>query len=201
MPIMSCRTFEKKGYLYLSGELSVGERRTFENHLERCAECREILAEVETLWNRMEKLPLTKPDRETRNAIFAEAKRERKVSSVPHRLRALWQFDLPKPRLLWGIPATVVVIVLMMLVLRPFTTVETSRMGQEAALEWQDDFMAEADWLDQELDRVESGTLLASYGVFEENDFDSEDWLSPVSRDLDWIRDKVENMVKTIYGI
>ena len=198
---MPCQEFKEKGYLYLSGELSKDDRDAFARHLRECADCREELGRYKALWARMEKLSADRPHREVREAILSRSRTAKRPSALGDRLKSWADLFLFHPRLTWGISAAAVALIFLFVFIRPFAIRENVMPTEELTLAWQDDFMSEADWLDKELDRYESGTLLANYSTEEMDPSGSEEWLSPMSQDLEWIRGKVEDLVKTIYGI
>lgn len=195
---MSCPEFERKGYLFLSEELDRSERTDFKKHLKQCPDCREALKKVEETWNLMERLPFESPSPETREVVLKHARRKKTQSSFWERFKSVLDFWTFHRGLSLGLSAVAVTAILLLVLARPF-----GRRGVdgETILEWQDNFIAEADWIDKEIDRVESGLLLINYTSSEEEYSEPEDWLSPMSQDLDWIRGKVEELVKTIYGI
>lgn len=198
---MSCQEFKESGYLYLSNELSPEERACYEKHLRACIECRQALDDVRALWGHLEKLPEQGPSEAVRSRILAKARRSPQKQSLNRRIRAWTASIMLHPRLTWGISTAAVAVFLLWILVRPFGP-GSGGIGQlDPHLAWQDDFMAEADWIDNELDRVESGVLLSNYSDFDAAGSESEDWISPLSQELDWIRDKVEYLMKSVYGI
>ncbi|MFH1943274.1 MAG: zf-HC2 domain-containing protein [bacterium] len=198
---MSCPEFEQKGYLYLSDELESSERIEFEGHLKRCAECREELEKVRETWHLIERLPLEKPSREVREAVLSQARRKKEKSIIKERLQSLRRSQFFPRGISWGLPLAATAIVLFFLVVHPFKEKNMGGSNGDSVLQWRDDFISEADWMHKEIDRMESGVLLASYASNEEEDSDPMDWLSPMNQDLDWIRGKVEDLMSIIYGI
>lgn len=199
---MSCPEFEKYGYLYLSGELSSSEYAAYEDHLKACPVCREEMEAVKQTLSLMEKLPSVRPGSETRRAVLQHARRERSASSSRKEKRKAWLFEnLAGRRWAWGLSTAAVAVLLLLAVIRPFDRIRPDAAVPDDVLAWEDDFIASADWMDREINRVESGALLVDYTTHEEEGDASEAWLSPMSEDLDWIRGKVEDLVKTIYGI
>lgn len=198
---MSCPEFENRGLLYNSGELSTSERIAYEKHIKQCQECREELELIEETWNLMERLPFEKPCSEVLKVILRQARRKKTESSSWEKIRSWFITGLPHRGLAWGLSTAVVALFLIFVIIRPFGGVGPDEGAREDLLSWEDDFLAEADWIESEIDRVESGALLVSYVSSDDEDLESEGWLSPMSREIDWIRGKVEDLVKTIYGI
>jgi len=195
---MSCRKFEAKGYLYLSGELSRSERKAFKLHLKECEECRMHLADAKAIWKGVSDLPSEKPAPSVRKAVLERSRRHRPKTGFSRFFEFVGDLLFFHPRVTYGIFIATASI-LLILVIQPM--IGTRSAFDEFTLEWQDDFLAEADYLDKELDRLGSGVLLANYTIPESEIEDEEAWLSPMSQDLNWIRGRVENLVKTIYGI
>ena len=74
-------------------------------------------------------------------------------------------------------------------------------ISRQSALSWDDDFFAQADFIDQEIDRVQSGALLTNYFSSAEGQSESDLPDSFMSPDIDRIKDKVVDLARTIYGI
>ena len=198
---MSCPEFEKYGFLYLSEELSPSEYASYEDHLKTCALCREELEAARQTIRLMEKLPSVRPSSETRKAVLLHARRK-KTAPSPGKRRGSWIFEnLTGRRWALGLSTAAVAVILLLVIIRPFDRIRQDGTVSDDVLAWEDDFIAAADWMESEIDRVESGSLLVDYANHGEESEDSDAWLSPMSEDLDWIRGKVEDLVKTIYGI
>jgi hypothetical protein len=198
---MSCPEFENRGLLYNSGELSPSERMAYEKHIEQCQECREELELIEETLNLMRRLSFEKPGSKIRKVILQQARRKKTESSPWEKIRSWFITGLPYRGLAWGLSTAVVALFFILVIIRPFGRVGPLEGAREDLLSWEDDFIAEVDWIESEIDRVESGALLVSYVSSDDEDLESEGWLSPMSRELDWIRGKVEDLVKNIYGI
>ena len=199
---MSCPEFERFGLLYLSGELASSDRSAYKGHVRVCPACREELEMVRETWALMEKVPSQRPSARVRKAILQQARRKKVKTSPLIKMRS-WLFEPgPSRPLAWGLSTAVVALIVVMMFIRPFDRRGDDVMhSEELLLAWEDDFIAEVDWIENEIDRVESGSLLASYVSSEQDEIETEEWLSPMSEDLDWIREKVEDLVKDIYGI
>ena len=198
---MSCPEFENSGYLFLSGELTPSKRIAFKKHLEQCPACREALEGLKEIWGLMEQLPQVSPSSEIRDAVLKNARRRVAEPSFWSRL-LFWKEQWTLHRgLAWGLSTAVVALFLLVVFFRPFDRIRTDQKTIEEVLVWDDGFTAEVDWMNQEIDRVESGSLLMNYVFIEDKVTDPDDWLSPMSDDINWIREKVEDLIKTIYGI
>lgn len=199
---MACSEFEHQGYLMLSGELEANERRAFKAHLKSCLACKEAWLALQETWQEMNALPLETPSAETRKAILHLATTREKTPSLFQKIRS-W-FTVPQPGLAWGLSTAVVAIIVMFVVVRPFGLLQRDQVILEEQLAWDDSFISNVDWMEQEMDRLSSGVLLVNYSTTEEQSTASEfsdEWSSPMTEDLDWIRDKVEGLVKDMYGI
>jgi hypothetical protein len=191
---MSCPRFEKEGYLFLSGELNPGEHRAFETHLQECAGCRQMLEEVKVSWRRIETLPKVAPGKSVKRAILKASRRPREKVSLIERM-------FPNPRLVWGLSAAAVAVILIFIVAGPLDHGRLEPVSQQSGLSWDDDFFAQADFIGREIDRVHSGALLTNYFSSEENPSESDMLDSILSPDLDRIKDEVVDLARTIYGI
>jgi len=69
---------------YHEGELSAGEKRTVEEHLEHCAECRKEFAEMGEFEEVMRKMQLKKPQKEIWEAYWSTIynRLERKIGWI-----------------------------------------------------------------------------------------------------------------------
>jgi hypothetical protein len=198
---MSCPEFERFGLLYLSGELASSDRSAYEDHIRACSACRDELEKVRETWTLLEKVPSQRPSARVRKAVLQQARRKKVRKSPLVKMRS-WLFDPgPSRPLAWGLSTAVVALIVVMMFIQPFGRQGEDMMPREELLAWEDDFIAEVDWLENEIDRVDSGSLLASYVTSQQDEIGTEEWLSPMSEDLDWIREKVEDLVKDIYGI
>ena len=199
---MSCSEFKKKGYLYFFRELSKPERAIYRKHVKKCPDCREELEKLRATWHVMERAEHERPSPGIRETILEHARRKSARTSVGEKLRSWMGWWETHPSLSLGVSAAAVAVILLFVFVRPFERFRLDRPAQEAGYEWQDDFLAQADWMEQEINRIESGNLLASYYPSEDeySEF-NEDFVSPLSEDLNRIRGEVENLMEAIYGI
>ncbi len=196
---MSCQEFEQKAYLYFFKELTRSEREGFKNHLKGCPTCREELERMKETWRLMERMEQESPAFETRRAILKQARRRNARTSIGERLRSWVNWWGTHRELSWGVSAAAVVVILLFVLLHPFERFRPGVSIEEETCAWQDDFIAQADWMEQEIDRIGSGNLLASYYPSEDDYLElDEDFVSPLSEDLTRVRGEVENLMKTI---
>ena len=166
---MSCPEFEKYGFLYISGELSSSERTAYEGHLKTCSMCREEMEGAKQTLQLMERLPSARPSSRTRRAVLRHARREKAAPDSIAMQRMSWIFEsLSGRRWAWGLSTAAVAIILLLAVIRPFDRIRPDATVPDDILAWEDDFIAAADWMEREIDRVESGALLADYTTHEE---------------------------------
>jgi hypothetical protein len=191
---MFCPRFEKEGYFFLAGELNPGEQKAFETHLAECDACRQMLKEVKTSWGQIEKLSKVKPGKSVRKAVLQAARRPREKVSFIERL-------FPNPRLVWGLSAAAVAVILILIVASPLNRNGLKSITTQSEFSWDDDFFAQADFIDREIDRVQSGALLTNYFSSTEGSSESDLLDSVLSPDIDRIKDKVIDLARTIYGI
>lgn len=200
---MSCSEMNEWMVLALSGELSGKRMRRLKKHIHRCESCTEAWKELSVTWEAMRELPRDEPGPSVREDVLrhgtADAKRRSAAISAGRRPIHF----RPVPRLVWAVSCSAAVIMLAVVLLRP---VVVSRIGGVAngpsVYDWEDSFIQEADWIDQEIERVESGSLLPYYasGGLDVQESGSE-WLSPMSGELERIRSTVQDLIKSIYGI
>ena len=198
---MTCPDFEKKVYLYLSGELDASEKNEFESHLKECLTCEKEFKDIQQTWLAMEHLPENKPAPEIRQTILREAQ---KAVVKPSRFSGLstWIDTWIIPRKwLWGLSTAAVAVTLVLFIIQPFGRKEQDQLVQADILSWDDDFFSQAELINSEIDRIESGQFMTTYTFMEEDLIGFEETLSPMSEDLNWIREQVENLMRTIYGI
>jgi predicted anti-sigma-YlaC factor YlaD len=191
---MSCPRFEKEGYLFLSGELNPGEQKAFETHLAECDACRQTMEEVKNSWWQIEKLSKVRPGKSVRKAVLQAARRPREKVSFIERL-------FPNPRLVWGLSAAAAAIILIFIIASPLNRNGLKSISGHSEFSWDDDFFAQADFIEREIDRVQSGALLTNYFSSAEDPSESDLLNSVLSPDIDRIKDKVVDLARTIYGI
>ncbi len=198
---MTCPDFEKKVYLYLSGELNPEQNNDFKNHLKKCITCEKEFKNVKQIWLALDQLPQEKPNRETKKTILEHAKKNKVKFSYFKKL-SVWinEWIVPK-KWLWGLSTAAVSCLLILFFLRPFDQKEDNQNTQTPTFEWEDNFSSQAEWINSEIDRMESGQFLTTFTFMEDDQPQFEETLSPMSEDLNWIRDQVENLMRTIYGI
>lgn len=94
-----CTGMESKLVEYLDGRAKPAERRTVEEHLTACAECRTRAEEFRTLWDVLDDLPALSP-----SSVFDASLRAR-IAAEPVR-RSFWDW-MPSPRLAFAVAALV----------------------------------------------------------------------------------------------
>jgi hypothetical protein len=191
---MSCSRFKKEGHLFLANELDTKTYKAFQSHLAQCTICQQMLKEAEAVLHRVEKMPKLKPNKSVQKAILRASRKSHEKISIVERI-------FPNPRLTWSLSAVAVAVILVFILVRPFGDHSSEQAQQPYLLTWNDNFYAEADWMNQELDRVGSGNLLTHYFTYTEDQSDEDMLDSIISSDLDWIKNKVVDLAKTIYGI
>ena len=193
---MACREFQKKGFLYLSGEMDTGEMALFEAHLKSCPLCAGAMEEAGKTWSDLHALPRSGPSLKTRKAILDAAR-----SNLMHPMQTGRSFRLPEwltsRPVSFGLAAAALVMICIIILFNPLAHLGTAPKAN-SLLAWEDHFMSNADWIDKELERIDSGRLLANYYESSENSDDLDpDWLSTHSNDLNAIRRDVETLVQS----
>ena len=198
---MTCSDFEKKVYLYLSGELDPSEKNDFKNHLKKCIVCEKEFKNVKQTWCALDQLPQEKPNRETKKTILEHAEKKRVKSSYFDKLSVWIDKWILSKKWLWGLSTVAVGCLLIFFLLRPFDQKKEDQIAQTPIFNWEDDFFSQAEWISSEIDRMESGQFLTSYSYVENEPQEFGETLSPMNEDLNWIREQVQNLMRTIYGI
>ena len=194
---MSCSQDPHWIYLYLAGELGKKEKTAYEKHLTECATCQQSLAEAEHIFQELKTLEMAEPDPAIVETIL-NVSRNRKVKSKWQKVQSKVKAWFAPRNLVWEVAFSTAVIVLL-LYIRPFQQEMVVKKNNNLA--WEDNFYSEVDWMDQEINRVESGELISSYAHSDVSSETEEEWLSPMSMDLPAIREQVQDIVTGIYGI
>lgn len=192
---MACPKWEKKQFLYLSSEMTKKDRLEFEAHLKTCDSCQKYLEWIQSTFNDFEQISNIKPGRQLKKSILLEARKK-----IHPKKQRTWLPDFEK----WILPRKVTVAISFTLVMiisfAVFQTFKNQMITpEEDILPWEDDFFAEVSYLDEEINRVGSGNLLSS--IPEIDSPSKEGWLSPMSDDIMELKDNVQNIMSTLYGI
>ncbi len=199
---MSCPEFRQDGIRFFFGELSPQHRAAYERHLNQCSVCQEELHFMKETWDMAQAIPQETPSQAVRDEILRQSRlRKETQSTLIQKIRTAMTLRPLHPAPVWGAALAGAVALVILLIVRPFGPVEENGSSIELLLAWEDDFLAETQWIDSEIDRVEDGVLLADYVSIDDEASQEDAWLSPVSQDLNWIRGKVEDLMRTIYGI
>jgi anti-sigma factor RsiW len=97
---MRCTGIEDKLVEYLDGRAKPAERRSVEEHLSSCAECRVRAEEFRLLWSALDDLPVLSPSPEFDASLRA------RIAAEPPRRHYFWRW-LPSPRLAFAVTALV----------------------------------------------------------------------------------------------
>jgi len=203
---MDCKEFNEKGYLFIYNELKKSEAEAFRRHLRHCEFCRESLDHVKIVLDQLDRLPEEAPDTVVRRHILEEARNAQiQIKTYPrqiswgrylNRLKELFY----RPRSLhWALPAAALLVLLTVFVDRFIQTSQNMKMISSDS-EWQDHFFTEADWINGEIDRVESGELLiVTLNLEEENVDQTEE--SSISDYIDDLRSYFDEIESVYYNI
>jgi hypothetical protein len=198
---MTCPDFENKVYLYLSGELNLTEKNDFKSHLKSCDSCEKEFKRIQETWLTFDQLPQENPNPEIRKVILKQARITTVKTSPLKRLAASFSEWIIPRKYVWGISTVAIAALLLFFIIQPFGQKREDQLIQTDLLSWEDDFFAQAELISSEIDRMQSGQFIATYNFAEEDPIEFEETLSPMSDDLNWIREQVENLMRTIYGI
>ncbi|MBN2028857.1 zf-HC2 domain-containing protein [bacterium] len=198
---MTCPDFENKVLLFLSGELSSSDKDNFKSHLKTCNACKKAFESIQQTWDALDRLPQEHPNPEIRKTILKQVQKAVVKTSLLTRL-SIWIKKRIMPRkYVWGISTVAVTALLIFFITHPFDQKEPDQVVQTEAFEWEDDFFSQAEWINSEINRMESGQFVTTYTFMEDEPPEFQETLSPMSEDLNWIREQVENLMRTIYGI
>lgn len=198
---MTCPDFENNVYLYLSGELTPSDRNDFKSHLKTCDACKRAFENVQQTWNALNRLPQENANPEIRKTILKQAQKAIVKTSPIERL-SIWVRERIMPKkVIWGISTVAVTTLLIFFITYPFDQKEPDQVVQAEVFEWEDDFFSQAELINSEINRMESGQFVTTYTFMEDEPPEFQESLSPMSEDLNWIREQVENLMRTIYGI
>lgn len=193
---MSCQNWIKQGYLYLADELNETDKKRFEKHLTECEFCQASLNENKILWDDLHTLKPIKPSRRLRHKISNYA-RDKNKKPAESWIQKIEFFLLPRR------PALVLSYAVMILVVGvvSFQSYKHLMLRNDSLdhLAWDDDFFIEASLIDDGLESVEMGTVL---NIPDKNtNENNESWLSPMSDDLVELRQSMQDVMTTLYGI
>jgi hypothetical protein len=196
---MNCREFRNNQYLHYFGELSVWKRFLLKLHLRKCEECGAAWKDLNMAMSQLEALPVLKPSSATRDAVLSlggsaadrvSPKRRRNV------LQGSWFFSRRRSLIFSGaITVAAGLFFLFRIVILP----GSGNLDQKMMYQWNDDFLAEAESLYKEMDRIESGELLAGAYDWETVDLSSMKSDNSLPQDILWIGKEIEALFETMY--
>ena len=155
---------------------------------------------AEQTWMQLKAMEADNPSESVKAAIFTAAKRKTAKRSFLSKRLLQWPSWIPERPVAWGL-AGAVGVALIVLLLYPFQSgiLDNNLNG---SLSWEDDFLASADWMEQEIDRIDAGKLLVNYYHTGREDSDPEiEWVSTMSSELTEIRRDVESLEQSLAGI
>ena len=204
---MSCTEFSQKGFLFIFNELSEHEADTFRQHLTHCESCRESFESARSIVDQLKNFPSKSPDASVRHHILAEA-RNAQIQISNKRKKDFWNLIINRIKemttehshlMRWAFP-TAALLVLMTIFLSRY--IQPSQQLNLASYdsEWQDHFFAEADYINGEITRVQSGELLvASLNMDEDDNEPIEE--NSISDNIDDLRSNLEEFESIYYTI
>lgn len=193
---MSCQRWIKQGYLYLANELNETDKKQFEKHLANCEFCQTSLNENRILWDDLHTLKQVKPSRKLRRKISEYARDNNKKISESW-IQKIESYLLPKRPVL-VLAYAVVILIASVVSFRSYRYLIFQKDVTDH-LAWEDDFFIEASFIDDGLESIEMGTILnIPNNHVDEN---KESWLSPMTDDLVELRQSMQDVMTTLYGI
>ena len=96
---MKCEQNEEKFSEWLNGEMSPADRVEFEKHLESCAGCREELASMQQVWDRLGTMETPEPSAHMKVKFqamldtYKESVEDKKRGSIAELWNRLWQWQ------------------------------------------------------------------------------------------------------------
>ena len=194
--MIQCADVKNKSLLYVSGELSESERTAFKKHLKHCSTCRNEFSELKKTLALLNDLPLNNVSSETRNLVIQRSKRKQSRQKLSRFRFLSFSNIFRSPRLVWGVSVAVVVFILF-LVVHPNLITHNNSLDQEAVLQWHDYVFAEADWLRNEIKRIQAGVLLTTYASEMEETSNYTTTISTLSDDLIQLRSEINDLEQT----
>ncbi len=193
---MSCQQWVKRGYLYLSHELSEEEKQHFETHMSECRYCQAQYQEGQKLWNDLEFLKQVKPSKKIRQKIQVYASEFNKNQKTS-RIEKFFSELLPK-RPLFALSYAVIILLIGLAVFQ-YRKAFFPDVDSNTHLAWEDNFYIEASQINERFEHVELGDFLKTTPG--ENMQSDESWLSPMTDDLIDLRQNMKDVMSTLYGI
>ena len=194
--MIQCADIKIKSHLYISGELSASERTAFKQHLKHCSTCRNEFRELKKTLALLNDLPLNTVSTETRGLVLQRSKRKQSSQKLS-RFRFSHLSDMFRsPRFVWGVSVAAVAVVVLVLFHPSFIT-HTRTVDQEAVLQWHDYVFAEADWLGNEIKRIQAGVLLTNYASEMEDASNHTTTMSTLSDDFIQLRSEINDLEQT----
>lgn len=179
-------------YLFLSGELNDAASRRFEAHLQNCRECRQQLTELRELRGLLHDL-CEKP----KSGVARRLVRREKLSDVS--TNYLSRFGFSGRSRYWGVAVAAAAVIMLLFMLTHYEdsfydSSDTARREAEADDAWRDYFLAETDWFNSEIERLESGALLTDIFSGQPEMPGEEMRLSTMSDELIWVRGRINSI-------
>lgn len=190
---MSCPEFEKNGLLLISGELNKNEAREYRNHLKECTLCVAEIKEFRKIFEYSRNLEEFLPGPEVRESILNHSRRRPVKAKLLNRIENWWQERIKNQLWVLGVSTVATAAVLVILLLKPFSNME--RLNGENALAWNDDFLMESLYLNEDIDNIHNFSNLA---IIDEQSDDSIEDLSTMTDEFSTIRNGIEDLLQEI---
>ena len=200
---MVCPKSEKEIYLYISGEMAPKAISRFQKHMAACRDCQKVLADSTEVMERLREMKTVRPGKKTRRMILQAAGEARKQEPACRRIRLKWLSDRrSRSRMIreFSLAAAAAGFLIILYLLRFSIFQGTYPDSPAAVAAWQDDFFAQVDWFNQEIERIESGELLVSMTADDE-DASPYDEMSLWNDDLRDIRMDMDNILLNMNDI
>lgn len=184
---MKCRHATNRVYLYQANEMNWIKKIRFRIHLNHCNDCQTVLKNAQDMFSQLNQLETSQPNPDLIDNILRFSRNHEKRSGFWTKLFQTCQHVLRPKYLAWEVSLSLAV-VLILVFMQPL---ERQKRQSSLALAWNDNFYAEADYLVQAMNEVEGNQPVTSSDFVEST---NQDLLSPLTRDLQEIRETVENI-------
>lgn len=193
---MLCPEFEKYGLLFISGELDGPEKESYTAHQVDCEICRLSLGEYNSTVFNLKSTEAHRPSESLKKTILTAAAKKR-VRKRPTEYVADFVKNLsPLAGSNWKFAAGFATAILLMLLTRPLWNSSGTPEGNIP--DWDDAFISNAVWLDQEMDRLESGNYL---GIDQHLEIEHENFENFFNEELDSLESEIRKLSDDLYGI
>lgn len=193
---MSCPEFEKYGILFLTEELDNITTDQYASHLHACDYCQNSLEEIRKTELAIKSETVQQPPENVSSHILNRATKKRIRKPVFDLFVETLRKQLSLSSGNWKFAAGFVTALLFTVVLQSLWN--PARPTDPEYQQWDDTFISEAVWIDQEMDRIESGHILnEDLNILEETENFDQYFLN----EIDSLKSDIRKLSGDLYGI